>query len=183
MRHNARTSRGGRGRTGPRRRLSRTIALICVTPAALIAGSWAAVAEGVPATPQDLPAPPITRADITDRAFVLAKTAQAPIAGQQLAAARLAARLAVAAGGWRRAVAVAAGSWRRAVAAPLAAGEGSLRLAFRERQDLEAAVAGLGTRLDAFSGANTAAAEAWRGSPRYRKAPMTTRQRCAPPVG
>jgi len=100
-------------------------------------------------------------------------------------AARLAARLAVAAGGaagsWRRAV--AAGSWRRAVAARLAAGEGSLRLALRERQDLEAAVAGLGTRLDAFSGANTAAAEAWRGSPRYRKAPMTTRQRCAPPVG
>jgi len=85
-----------------------------VTPAALIAGSWAAVAEGVPATPQDLPAPPITRADITDRAFVLAKTAQAPVVGQQLAAAaRLAVRLAVGGGRWRWRLAVGGGRWRR----------------------------------------------------------------------
>jgi len=79
-----------------------------------------------------LPDGPLSPADIANRAFVSAQTAQASVAGQALAAA----------------------------AARLAVGAGPLAQALRERQDLEAEVAGLGARLATASTGNNAVAEA-----------------------
>ena len=90
-----------------------------------------ALASVAPVQAQTLPERSLTRADIIERAFVSAQTAQASVAGRALAAA----------------------------AARLAAGAGALGSALRERQDLEASVAGLNARLAVAATGNNAAAE------------------------